>query len=1110
VARIFISHSSLNNDRAIQLRDWLVANGWDDIFLDLDPERGIAAGERWKEALQKAAQRCEVVLVLLSPEWLASDWCRPELNTAQLLGKKIIVLLIGSKSSEVPSDLKDAQYVDLINDPDAYTRLKEGLKRAGLDPASFPFAEGRRPYPGFAPLEEEDAAIFFGRDGQIVRGLDKLRGLARAGVESMLIILGASGSGKSSFLRAGLWPRLQRDDRTWLPLPTIRPERAAISGKFGLVEALHRIMNEAPFAEKLQKQDLPHSRADIEEFVTTRDDGLLKILAAFREAGHMPGLSGEETPPPTMVIPIDQGEELFNQEGQAENKRFIDILTKTLEADRRVLALLTMRSDFFAQFQTDPVLAALPKDIFTLDRMLEGSYRAVIEGPAALLKPKPLKIDPQLTDALLQDVAGQDALPLLAFTLRYLYDKYQANNELNLEGYEKLGRLKGVIDTAVKQAIADGVAKGELPKDDKAQLALIRMALIPHLVRVNAAGQFVRRVAIWAEIPSETRPLIDRLAEARLLIEDRRAIGGEDVEVIEVAHEALLGEWKDLNNALLEEREFLIAKGELEQDVAEWQATPEERKKGALLAGNKLARARHWLIQRPQDLSADEREFIQASADAEAARRRFLRTVAALAFILISAFAAFAGLEWRKEAKEAARAERNFGAANQLILDITRGLRNVKGVTVESLATVLEGVRATVDELSASAPDDQQILRIRVAMFDESAKTYLAAGDSAAATKSVEESVKIERLILETAENRVDWLRALSVSLATLGDAKLASGDSAGALSAQQESFHIAQGLPASDASSPIEQVLALNNIGKVQLSSGKLDSALEEYNKSLITARQLVKSDESNIYAQRALSLTLSGLGDVLLRRGDLTEALAAYNDSLAISRRLAGTDKSNTEAQRNVSMALIGVGDLMLMQGHIAEALNAYHESLAIVSGLVKIDPGNTQWQQDLANNLERIGRAKFNSGDNNEALAAYEESLAVGRHLAEIDPGNTQWQQDLAKSLEEIGDLKVSSGDSAGALAAYEESLAIDRHLAEIDPTNAKWQQDLARSLEKLGDLKLSSGDSDAALAAYEENYRIVSRLARDAANPRRLQDLARSRGKIDTVIRRKRSN
>jgi hypothetical protein len=200
VASIFISHSSANNDRASQLRDWLVANGWDDIFLDLDPERGLAVGERWREALQRAAQRCEAVLALISPEWLSSAWCRPELNTAQLMGKKIFVLLIGSKPSEIPGDLKDTQYVDLINDPDAYTSLKVGLKRAGLDPSSFPFAEKRRPYPGLPSLEEEDAAIFFGRDAQIVRGLDELRRLARTGVEHMLIILGASGCGKSSCL----------------------------------------------------------------------------------------------------------------------------------------------------------------------------------------------------------------------------------------------------------------------------------------------------------------------------------------------------------------------------------------------------------------------------------------------------------------------------------------------------------------------------------------------------------------------------------------------------------------------------------------------------------------------------------------------------------------------------------------------------------------------------------------------------------------------------------------------------------------------------------------------------------------------------------------------
>jgi hypothetical protein len=172
MAKIFISHSSRNNDKAIEVRDWLAANGWTDVFLDLDPERGIVTGQRWKDALTQAAHRCEAVLALISPAWLASGWCKTEINTACMLGKKVIVAQIDK--AQIPVDLTDEQFIDLSADPQAYQRLKEGLKRAGLDPTSFPFDAGRRPYPGLACLEEQDAAVFFGRDAQIVRGLDEI------------------------------------------------------------------------------------------------------------------------------------------------------------------------------------------------------------------------------------------------------------------------------------------------------------------------------------------------------------------------------------------------------------------------------------------------------------------------------------------------------------------------------------------------------------------------------------------------------------------------------------------------------------------------------------------------------------------------------------------------------------------------------------------------------------------------------------------------------------------------------------------------------------------------------------------------------------------------
>ena len=95
MSRIFISHSSTNNAEAVALRDWLAANGWkDEIFLDLDPQRGIAAGERWERALNQTANRCEAVLFLISKAWLGSAWCRKELNLAHHLNKPTFGVLI--------------------------------------------------------------------------------------------------------------------------------------------------------------------------------------------------------------------------------------------------------------------------------------------------------------------------------------------------------------------------------------------------------------------------------------------------------------------------------------------------------------------------------------------------------------------------------------------------------------------------------------------------------------------------------------------------------------------------------------------------------------------------------------------------------------------------------------------------------------------------------------------------------------------------------------------------------------------------------------------------------------------------------------------------------
>ena len=115
MARIFFSHSSANNAEAIALRDWLVSHGWDDLFLDLDPEKGLKAGERWQAALKQAAERCELVIFLVSPDWAASKWCLAEFLLAKNLNKRIFGVIVESTPlSDVPIEMTtEWQLVDL-------------------------------------------------------------------------------------------------------------------------------------------------------------------------------------------------------------------------------------------------------------------------------------------------------------------------------------------------------------------------------------------------------------------------------------------------------------------------------------------------------------------------------------------------------------------------------------------------------------------------------------------------------------------------------------------------------------------------------------------------------------------------------------------------------------------------------------------------------------------------------------------------------------------------------------------------------------------------------------------------------------------------------------
>jgi formylglycine-generating enzyme required for sulfatase activity len=661
MSRLFISHSSGNNAEAVAIRDWLAGEGWDDVFLDLDPERGIAAGERWERALNEAASRCAAVLFLVSCAWLDSRWCLKEFNLARRLNKRLFGVLIEAiPVADLPADLTGTwQVVDLASGQDhtmfrvtlprtheevhvtfskeGLTQLRNGLAKAGLDPRFFAWPRehepGRPPYRGLKPLEAEDAGIFFGRDAPIVEALDTLRGLRDGAAPRLLVILGASGAGKSSFLRAGLLPRLARDDRNFLPLSVVRPERAAITGETGLLHAVEAA---------LAAHGLSQSRVSIRDAIAGGAESVRPLFGQLVDKVFATMLADEsDAKRPVIVLAIDQAEELFLGEGAEEGQALLALVRDLVREDRPgIIALFTIRSDSYDRLETAKVFEGMRQQTLPLLPMPRGAYQTVIEGPAARLKEtsSTLTIEARLTQRLLEDIekgGGSDALPLLAFTLEQLYLDYGASGALKLANYEAFGGVRGAIEAAVKRALAAADNDARIPRNREARLALLRRGLIPWLAGIDPeTASPRRRIARFSEIPVEARPLIEHFVEQRLLATDVAKDTGE--HTIEPAHEALLRQWGLLQGWLAEDAGLLSVMDGVKRASRDWAANG---KTAAWLTHTTARLEAAERLQGRPDLAAHleptDREYLAACRKAEGAARARTRRVRALIYVLL-------------------------------------------------------------------------------------------------------------------------------------------------------------------------------------------------------------------------------------------------------------------------------------------------------------------------------------------------------------------------------------------------------------------------------------------------------------------------------------------
>jgi len=441
-------------------------------------------------------------------------------------------------------------------------------------------ASGLPPYKGLFYFDESDSDLFFGREKLTASLVERLLSGLRAG-HRFLTVIGASGSGKSSLVRAGLIPALRwrKESSGWLVqvmTPTAHPLKA-------LAEALNG-----------------HNPTQImlEEFAGSTSQGLQRTLDRMAEA------SGSEK----ILLVIDQFEELFTLcRSDDEQHLFVEnVLTAALQPNGRAMVVIIMRADFYAYCaQFDLLRQAVSKYQEYIGPMSTDELRRAIEEPA---KRGHWEIEPGLVQVLLHDVGADvgrtpepGALPLLSHALLETWQRRRGHT-MTLSGYIASGGVRGAIAETAETVFYD---KLDQRQRDIARQIFLRLT---ELGGDSSTADSRRRVAFDELVSKQedrdvVREVLLTLADARLITTDQDAA--------EVAHEALIREWPTLRNWLEENREGLRLHRHLTVTAQEWETS--QRDPSMLYRGARLAQSLEWAAEHGDDLNMLERSFLDES-----------------------------------------------------------------------------------------------------------------------------------------------------------------------------------------------------------------------------------------------------------------------------------------------------------------------------------------------------------------------------------------------------------------------------------------------------------------------------------------------------------------
>jgi WD40 repeat protein len=496
------------------------------------------------------------------------------------------------------------------------------------------------PFRGLQSYEFEHAAIYFGRDALVARASEQLAAGARQG-SAFLLVVGASGSGKSSLVKGAVVPRLMKPQRiegaAFLRRVVFRPADAQRDLFLGLVESLTSPSERSDLglpellAPGQSAKDLAtHLRATAESAAFLFSGALARVTTMSQDAKQ---ILPHETA--KLILVIDQFEELFTLAsiGADDRAAFVKLLN-ALAHSGAIWVIATMRADFWHRVLDLPDLVTLTQGQGRLDvpPPSPAEIAEMIRKPAIAAGLR-FQVHPD-TGIGLDSVVAEDAasapgvLPLLSFTLDALYTEdveKRGGTELTFAQYQALGGLEGAIATRAEQVVAG------LPEQTRSAMARVLRTLV-------TVGDGDGEMPVSRTVPLSTfapggdaRTVADALVAARLLV----ASSEGDTATLRFAHEALISRWARARDQLAADRRDLQTRALVERQFTRWQAADPAQRQNLLLRDPDLANALDLKRRFGDELGGDTAAYIEQSQQ-RSRRRHQLAAAAAVIFGIIA------------------------------------------------------------------------------------------------------------------------------------------------------------------------------------------------------------------------------------------------------------------------------------------------------------------------------------------------------------------------------------------------------------------------------------------------------------------------------------------